>query len=134
MNKMMMTPTTLTTVEEALRENEQNLPEREKVTLSRQRVLANVATTMKDVRDRLFTRHGPLEDDDYKGSNALIKESKIQRPQEKDREEKIRPSARQRTNSKERKAEKEKGITLRHNIVSKPKSYQKKQKTSMRTS
>ena len=130
MTKMMMTPTTLTTVEEALRENEQNLPEREKVTLSRQRVLANVATTMKDVRDRLFTRHGPLEDDDYKGSNALIKESK----KEKNREEKIRPSARQRTNSKERKAEKERGITLRHNIVSKPKSYQKKQKTSMRTS
>ena len=125
-----MTPTTLTTVEEALRENEPNLPEREKVTLRRQRVLANVATTMKDVRDRLFTRHGPLEDDDYKGSNALIKESK----KEKDREEKIRPSARQRTNTKERKAEKEKGITLRHNIVSKPKSYQKKQKTSMRTS
>ena len=80
---MMMTPTTLTTVEEALRENEPNLPEKEKVTLSRQRVLANVATNMKDVRDRLFTRHGPLEDDDYKGSNALIKESKKERIERK---------------------------------------------------
>ena len=64
MTKMMMTPTTLTTVEEALRENEPNLPEREKVTLSRKRVLANVATIMKDVQDRLFTEHSLMEGDD----------------------------------------------------------------------
>ena len=123
-----MTLTTPTTVEEALHENAPSLPEKARVITIIP--IRQPPKLKEDVQDLLFTEHGPLEDDDYKGSNAVIKESK----KEKDREEKIRPSARQRTNSKERKAEKERGITLRHNIESKPKSYQKKQKTFMRTS
>ena len=123
-----MTQTTPTTVEEALHENAPSLPEKARVITTNP--IRQPPKIKEDVQDLLFTEHAPLVDDDYKGSNVLIKESK----KEKDREEKIRPSARQRTNSKERKAEKERGITLRHNIVSKPKSYQKKQKTSMRTS
>ena len=57
-----MTLTTLTMVEEALRENVQNLQERARDTA----VMSNQHACKKKegVQDQLFSEHGPLENDD----------------------------------------------------------------------
>ena len=58
----MMTLTTLTIVEEALRENVPNLPERARVIAAMP--IQQALKIKKDVRDQLFSEHGPLENDD----------------------------------------------------------------------
>ena len=62
MTTMMMTPTTLTTVEEALHENAPNLLGKARaITIVKIRKAPKIK---EDVQDLLFTEHGPLEDDD----------------------------------------------------------------------